>query len=191
MHLKAKQPGLRQSARPFAGGKSTVGPLRRGQAGFTFVELMISATIIGMVFAGIINCYIQSGVRVQWTGYSLAAQSLASETLEQMRAGTWDPAQAVPKNDLTNMSLTGASYNSGTQTYTGYTTAVLDVPFSGTNSTLATNFVTVQMINVTTNGQVQLQFIRVDTVWPFYYRKGSLYFTNTVCTMVGPDDRQI
>jgi len=174
-----------------SGGKPAGAPGRRPSAAFTLVEVLIAAAIVGLVFGGIINCYIQSGLRLEWSGYSLAAQSLASEVLEQSRAATWDPAESTPINNLTNLNLMSVSYSTTTQTYTGYSTSILDVPYSGTNSVMATNYVMVQMLNVNSNTQVQVQFIRVDTVWPFFIRKQNLYFTNTVCTMVGPDDRQI
>jgi type II secretory pathway pseudopilin PulG len=162
----------------------------RRRAAFTLVEVVIASGIVGLVFAGIINCYIQSGLRVQWTGYSLAAQALANTVLEQVRSANWDPAQATPINNMTNMNLSGASYNSGTKTYSGYSVSVLDVPYSTTNYTLATNFVSVQLIYVGGVTNVQMQFIRVDTVWPMKMR-GSKIFTNTVATMVAPDDRQL
>ncbi len=162
----------------------------RRRAAFTLVEVVIASAIIGLVFAGIINCYIQSGLRVQWTGYSLAAQSLANTVLEQVRSANWDPAQATPINNMTNLNLSGASYDGSTRTYTGYSVSILDVPYSTTNFTMATNFVTVQLIYVGGVKNVQMQFIRVDTVWPMRMR-GSKLFTNTVSTMVAPDDRQL
>ncbi len=166
------------------------GARRRSQAGLTLVEVLIAMAIVGLVFGGVINCYIQGGQRVQWTGYSLAAQSLASTITEQVRSATWDPAQANPVNNMTNLNLSGVSYNTGTRTYTGYSVGILDIPYSSTNFVLATNFVTVQMIYVGGVTNVQMQFIRVDTVWPFSIR-GNKYFTNTVSTMVAPDDRQL
>ena len=36
---------------------------------------------------------------------------------------------------------------------------------------------------------VQAQFLRVDTVWPYTSRGPVIYFTNTVCTIVAPDNR--
>ena len=158
-------------------------------AGFTLIEVVISTAIVALVFGGVITAYIQSGMRVQWSGYSLAAQSLATEVLEQAKSGVWDPAQAVPVNNLTNLNLLSTSYNNSTHTYTGYSTAILDVPYAGTNFTLATNYVTVQLVYVSGVSNVQMQFVRVDTVWPFQLRKLNLLFTNTACTMVAPDNR--
>ena len=195
MRFEREQPAVRREFRRSSVG--TTGALaparsRRASKGFTLIEVVVATAIVGLVFGGVINCYIQSGLRVQWTGYSQAAQSLAGAVIEQAKASSWDPAQTPPVNNLTNLNLSAASYNSATATYTGYKTAILDVPYSGTNYTLATNFVTVQMISgVGGQSQVQIQFIRVDTVWPFYTRGKNLLFTNTVATMLAPDDRQL
>lgn len=187
MRIQVEQPAVTLVHRHFAAGAEGRCLLPR-QAAFTLVEVVISLAIVGLVFGGVINSYIQSGVRVQWAGYSLAAQSLAVQVIEQAKAGIWDPTQSV--NNLTNMNLLSPSYNSSTATYTGYSTGILDVPYSGNNYTLATNFVTVQMVSVSGQTNVQMQFVRVDTVWPFFARGRNLVFTNSVATMIGPDDRQ-
>lgn len=164
----------------------------RSKAAFTLVEVLISAAIVALVFGGIINCYIQAGVRIQWTGYSLAAQSMANQVLEQARAASWDPAARTgPINNLTNLNLMATSYDAVNRIYKGYSAQILDVPYSSTNYFMATNFVTVQMVYVNADPKVQMQFVRVDTVWPFYLRRTIQYFTNTVSTMVAPDDRQL
>ena len=195
MRFEREQPALRRVFRPLTAGTPPAVPAAQSRSksgAFTLIEVVVATAIVALVFGGIINCYIQSGLRVQWTGYSQAAQSLASAVLEQAKAATWDPAQAPPVNNLTNLNLTGASYNSGTATYTGYNLAILDVPYSGTNYTQATNFITVQMINgVGGQSQVQMQFVRVDTVWGFATRGKNLVFTNTVATFLAPDDRKL
>ncbi len=185
MQIKVKHATVRPTLRRWLGASADG---RRASSGFTLVEVLIATVIVGLVFGGVINCYIQSGVRIEWTGYALAAQSLANQKLEQVRAANWDPTLGV--NNLTNLNLTSSSYDSSTKTYTGYATAILDVPYSSTNSTLATNFITVQMLSVGAATNIQMQFVRVDTVWPFIFRRGTLYFTNTISTMLAPDDRQ-
>jgi prepilin-type N-terminal cleavage/methylation domain-containing protein len=155
------------------------------RAGFTLVEVLISAAIVALIFGAVINSYVQAGRRIEWTGYSLAAQSLAVQIVEQAKAANWDPALSV--NNLTNLNLQGATYTNSTLTYAGHTTGILDVPYSDTNSVVATSYVTVQMINVGGHTNVQTQFIRVDTVWPFPARGTNVFFTNTLCTMVAPD----
>ncbi|MDR3458422.1 MAG: prepilin-type N-terminal cleavage/methylation domain-containing protein [Verrucomicrobiae bacterium] len=191
MQLKVKQSAAGLVFRYFAGGKPLGARGRNRSGGFTLVEVLISAAIMGLVFGTVINCYIQSGQRLEWTGYSLAAQSMATQVVEQARAANWDPTAVPPVNNLMTMNLMATNYDSPTRTFTGYSVSVLDVPYSSTNYTLATNFVTVQIIYVNGDPKVQMQFVQVNTVWPFYLRNGNACFTNTVSTMVAPDDRQI
>jgi hypothetical protein len=161
----------------------------RLQAGYSLVEVVLAAGIIALVYGMIISCYIQSGLRAQWSGYSLAAQSLTVQQIEQARSAIWDPA--MNNNEVTNLNLEGRSYNSSSRTWSGYTTALLDVPYATTNYVTATNFVSIQLIDLNneTNPPVQVQMIRVDTVWPFFYRSLNLYFTNTAATLLAPDNR--
>lgn len=163
---------------------------RRLLGGYGLVEVVMAVGIIALVYGVIITSYVQCGLRMEWAGYSLAAQSMACEQVEQARSAVWDPA--LGKNEITNLvNLYSWTYTSSNQTWSGYTTNILDVPYSSTNYTLATNFVTVQLINSnnTTNPLVQLEMIRVDTVWAFRYRKGTPCFTNTAATLLAPDNR--
>lgn len=161
----------------------------RLQAGYSLVEVVMAAGIIAMVYGMILCCYIQSGLRAEWAGYSLAAQSLATEQIEQARSAIWDPAMG--NNEVTNLNLSARSYDSSSRTWSGYNTAILDVPYRGTNYIIATNYVSIQLINLNnqTNPPIQVQMIRVDTVWPFNYRRLNLYFTNTAATLLAPDNR--
>jgi hypothetical protein len=186
--------GAGDGMRPLCHGSRSVGlglGLTRphGCEAFTILEIAISSAIVVMVFAGIIKAYVQSGQRLEWTGYSLAAEALAIQTIEQARATVWDPAQTPPLNELTNLNLMGVSYNSSSLTLTGFTTNILDVPYESTNYVMATNLVTIQMLNVNGNTNVQEQVVTVQTVWPFYIRASNLFFTNTVSTIISPDNR--
>jgi prepilin-type N-terminal cleavage/methylation domain-containing protein len=166
----------------------------RKEKGFTLVEVVIAMAVVALVFAGIINAYVQSGLRLEWTGYSLAAQSLAIETMEQARSTVWDPTQVPPVNEITNLNLAGTSFtitSPTSWTWTGHSTNILDVPY-GSNTVdyiVATNYVTVQMTNVNTYTNVQIELVQVQTVWPFFIRKQNLYFTNTICSFIAPDNR--
>jgi len=157
----------------------------------TLMEVLVSAVIVAVVFATIIQGYLIGAKRAQWTGYSLAAQSLSVQCLEQARSAVWDIA--MNKNELTNMNLTARSYNTTTLTLTGYTTNILDVPWKGTNYLMATNYMTIQTIyeNNYTNVPVQLQMVRVDTVWAFnaWGDFTVRLYTNTTCTFLAPDNR--
>jgi hypothetical protein len=188
MRPTGNYPGCRRDQQPIL--KTVLGgrfPSSRLLAGYSLVEVVLAAAIIAMVYGMIINCYTQCGLRAQWSGYSLAAQSLAYEQIEQARSAIWDPA--MNNNQVTQLNLKTWSYNSGTRTWSGYITAILDVPYASTNYTVATNYVSVQLIDVSTVPPVQVQMIRVDTVWPFRYRVGNLYFTNSAATLLAPDNR--
>jgi hypothetical protein len=167
----------------------SLGLTNRNLSGFTIVEVVMSAGILSLVFGGIITSYIQSGLRLEWTGYSLAAQSMAIQTIEQARSGVWDPAQTPPVNQVVQLNLLSTNYNSTTKTWSGYSTGILDVPYESTNYVVATNYVSVQLISISGVANVQAQIIRVDTVWPFFIRARNLFFTNTVCTLISPDNR--
>jgi type II secretory pathway pseudopilin PulG len=161
---------------------------RRKEGGFTFMEVLVALLIVVMVFGAIINGYLSSAIRGQWTGYSLAAQSLALETIEQARSAKWDGTN----NELMSIPLLGSSYNSTTLTYSGYTTNILDIPWKGTNYVMATNYVTIRMFKENNDTiPVQLQMVRVDTVWPFtsWGNFSVKYYTNTICTLMAPDNR--
>ncbi len=163
--------------------------------GFTLAEVVISVAVTGLVFAGILAGYVQSSRLAEWSGYSLAAQALAVQQIEQARSAVWDYSTGTSRNELTNLNLTGWTwaYNAGTGVGvgSGYSVATLDLPYSGTNVIQATNFVTLRMFyfNNVANPPVQLQMLKVDTVWPF--RTGTLTknMTNSVATYFAPDNR--
>ena len=97
----------------------------RGAAAFTLIEVVIATAIVALIFGGIINCYIQSGVRVEWSGYSLAAQSMAMQVIEQAKSATWNPAATPPlPNQVMQLNLmnTNTTTTSSNMTFTGYST---------------------------------------------------------------------
>src|ERR1043165_5011410 len=109
------------------------------QSAFTLVEVLLSVLICGLVFSGVLKCYMHSAERAQWAGYSMAAQALAIQQLEQTRSGVWEPSGT--RNELTNLNLLSRVYTPSTKTMRGYSVSILDVPISGTNVVSATNFV--------------------------------------------------
>jgi type II secretory pathway pseudopilin PulG len=165
------------------------GDRRGGTRAFTLVEAVMAVAVAAVAFGMIVLCYIQATRRAEWSGYSLAAQSLAIQQLEQARSAVWDPV--LGKNEITNLNLSGWSYDGGTRTGRGYSWGTLDLPIAGTNVMTATNFVTVQMIylNNTMNPPVQVHMVRVDTVWNYSAGRIKRPCTNTVCTYLAPDNR--
>jgi prepilin-type N-terminal cleavage/methylation domain-containing protein len=160
---------------------------------FTLAEVVMAIAIVAMVFGGMIVAYIQATKRAQWSGYSLAAQGLAIQQLEQARSASWDPC--IPRNEITNLNLISMNLSNGGSMYTmtGYSWTNLDLPTSGNNYVPATNYVTVRLLynNNSSTPPVQFQMIRVDTVWAFTWGSSSRFFTNSVCTYAAPDNRDV
>ena len=176
---------------------SAVRCAKRAASGFTLAEVVISIAIIAVVFGAILLAYNQATWRAEWTGYSLAEQSLATQQIEQARAAVWDPSitQNQPpggRNEITNLTLFGRTVSGNL--VKGYTTATLDLPVS-TNAgpVLATNFVSIQKLNPTFGGVsspgVFLHLIQVDTVWRFRIGQTNRLYTNSISTYLAPDNR--
>ncbi len=140
---------------------------RRAVGGFTLAEVCVATAIAAMTVAGIIHGYTQSTKRAEWSAYSLAAQALATQRLEQTRACRWDTETGV------DQLVTG---NFPTQT------VLMDIPVIGTNGFYATNTTTITVISGTAP---QLRMIRVDCTWRF--PTTGRVFTNTVATYRSPD----
>ena len=150
----------------------STGPLRRGclrsQWAFTLAEVAVAMSITVMSMAGVIAGYIFATRQAEWSAYSLAAQSLATQRLEQTRAAKWDPRASPPVDEVVANNFPTVPTN------------VLDMPVSGTNMAYATNFTTISDV---TNGGYPLKLIRVDCVWSFRER----VFSNTIATYRAPD----
>jgi len=159
----------------------------RREAGLTFWDVLISLVIVAMVFGSIINGYLVGAKKAQWSGYSLAAQSLALHAVEQARSATWDGNLNVQITNMTLQNKTFTNTTASTWQMTGYTTNIMDIPWQGTN------YVTIQTLfaNGITNPWVQLQMITVSTVWPFngWGNFSVQCYTNTVITYLAPDNR--
>jgi prepilin-type N-terminal cleavage/methylation domain-containing protein len=168
------QPRRRESQR------QSICPTGR-EDGFTLVEVVMSLSITGLIFGGILLAYIQSAKRAEWSGMSLAAQAYGIQQLEEARAAVWDASAQVPYNQITNLLLLSPSYSPNS--LRGYTWTNLDIPFSGTNFVRATNFVVVTNVPISTNPPVSVTSVRVDTVW----RHQNKNFTNTLVNYYAPD----
>ena len=128
---------------------------------------MISAAIATIALASIIYGYVSAATRAEWSAYSLAANSIAMQKVEQFRAAKWD-TQAYPAVD--ELQTTNFPVD----------VEILDIPRSGTNIVYATNFTTLSAVST----NPPLKQIRVDCVWRFMSRG---LFTNTLVTYRAPD----
>lgn len=133
--------------------------------GFTLAEVVVAIAIATLSFGGVILGYVLTSDRAEWSAYSLAAQSLAMQGVEQARGAKWDPKSWPSVDEL------------GVTNYTQV--EILDVPVSG-QPVQATNY-----IRVTAVAQdPPLRELRADCVWSL--RNGLRSrgpFTNTVITL--------
>ena len=133
--------------------------------GFTLVEVVVSLAIATLLFSGVIFGYALATDRAEWSSYSLAAQSLAMQGMEQARAAKWDPKAWPAVDDL------------GVTNYTEIDT--LDVPVSG-NAVYATNYISISQVSA----DPPVRQLRADCVWNFISGKRSRGpFTNTAVTL--------
>ncbi len=138
-----------------------INPRRSGKAlgigAFTLVEVVISLAVAVVVIAGIIYGYTGSTRRAEWSGYSLAAHSLALQRLEQVRAA---------KFSSTGDEVISANFPA--------TNGILDVSSSGQKMVYGTNITTITTVGT------NLKCIKIDCIWAFSPR--NRLFTNTLVT---------
>jgi len=145
------------------------------RAGFTLAETLMSVFVMMILFAAIITTYIQGSYRAEWSGYSLAAQAVGIQRLEQARSAVWDIEQSPIMDEIYQMS---------TNKYPG---VQMDMPVSGTNYVYATNYTTYTLIENKQIAGVSNYMIMVNTVWPFMWKNQIVYYTNTVACYYAPD----
>jgi type II secretory pathway pseudopilin PulG len=134
------------------------------------IEVVVSI-MIGVIMVGaVVNGYSQAARRAEWSAYSLAAQSLASQRMEMTRAAAWDTmAYGYPTN-----------FNDLVQSNFSTSMDILDIPISKTNIVYATNTTTITTLSTIP----PLKMVSVQTVWRFWDRG---LFTNSVVTYRAPN----
>lgn len=134
---------------------------------FTLVEQMFAMVLAGITVSAVVSGFWQSVSNAEWSAYSLAAQSIAMQRLEQTRAAKWDP-YAYPAVD--NLQQTNFLDR----------TEILDVPVAGGRTLYATNRTRITQVS----SSPPLRMIEVECTWRFFNRG---VFTNTVATYRAPD----
>lgn len=131
------------------------------------MEVLVSMLVVGIMVTGIVAGFIQTEKQAEWSAYSLAAQSLAMQPIEQARGAKWDPYANPSVDQITNIPA--------------LSTNILDIPISGTNIVYATNSTTIQTVG---SGTPPLKKISVVCTWTFFNRG---VFSNTIITYRAPD----
>jgi prepilin-type N-terminal cleavage/methylation domain-containing protein len=145
------------------------------RGGFTLPEVLMCVVVAVIAFAGMITGFVQCSRRAEWAGYSLAAQALAIQAMEQARSARWDVQSAmttVTVNELTNMPLTNVM--------------IMDLPVTGTNNVYATNFLTITNVPITSKG-ISVYMVKVNTVWSFRWGLKNRLYTNTLVDYYAQD----
>src|SRR5882762_7779860 len=109
----------------------------RSQGAFTLAEVVIAMAITAFSLAGVIVGYVLAAQRAEWSAYSLAAQALATQRLEQTRAAKWDPRSNT--NGVTGVIVDELVIGK----FPTVSTNILDIPISRTNYVYATNYTSI------------------------------------------------
>ncbi len=134
---------------------------------FTIIEQLFALLIAGLTVAAVVAGFWQCVSHAEWSGYSLAAQNLAIQAMEQTRAAKWDPQGDPTGDELQQSKFTNRA-------------EILDVPVFGGRILYATNRTTITQISESP----PLRMIQVECTWRFFNRG---LFTNTVATYRAPD----
>ena len=162
---------------------------RRTMAAFTLAEMVVAIGIMVMVLCGIVLGYVQSGRRAEWSGFSMAAQALSVQQVEQARSARWDPAMIPAKIEFIDMSACLKNWTTNAGVYTGWTNVQFNLPVSSASGPIwATNYVTLKNIQNANNNNISVYMLKVDTVWSFRSGSNMKCYTNTSADYFAPDN---
>ena len=161
--------------------------IRTAANAFTLVESMIAVMIILLAMGGLMYDYVQANRMAEYSSMSLAAQSYASQGIEQARCAQWNSQQFPPTNGPGTGDELPPTTNSSGVVVPNVQTNTLDIPSTGTPDSTnfafwVTNYITVTQISV----NPPLRQVQSDAVWMF--AKTGQCYTNTVITLRAPDE---
>ena len=134
--------------------------MKKTRSAFTLVEVVVSMMLIGLLIIGIVQGWMFAHNLAETSAYSLAANSLSIQRMEQARSTKIDLLASPPVDELV-------------QTNFPPVTNILDVPMSGDNIPYAVTFTTIEDL------PGSLKLIRAETVWSMVDRGP---FTNAIQT---------
>jgi len=151
--------------------------------GFTLAELLVANLVFALMMSGIIYGYVQIDRLAEFSSMSLAAQSFASQGLEQARSVQWD----YVRWPNTNANAQDPFWTPSSIGYTNLPPQVdtLDIPTSGA-AIYVTNFVVVSNVLTYLNPQnPPVRQITCSCVWT--YPLSGAVCTNTAVSLRAPD----
>jgi len=164
-----------------AAGRKTCAAL----AAFTLIEIMVALGIFVLVTSGLIYGYLQSNSFAEWNAMSLAAQSYASQGVEQARAAIWGISASGTGPGTGDELPLSVPVITGHTNY--YQTSTMQVPISG-QTFIVTNWITISNLQNSTTIPYPVRQIRADCVWNFpLIPPTGKWFTNTAITERAPD----
>ena len=159
-------------------------PRSISEGGFTFGEVLVAFGVFTLGIGGLMYGYVQVNRIAEMSAMSLAAQSFASQGLEEAKTVQW----VYVRWPSTNADSADPFWTDPTSL--GYTNLppqvdTLDIPTSG-SPIYVTNYVTVSNVCVSLNpGNPPLRQITCQCVWTFPL-DGTLC-TNTAISLRAPD----
>ena len=150
------------------------------------MEVVITLVVAGVTVVGVVNGYVFTAKRAEWNAYSLAAQSLAMQQLEQARAvDELVASNFVDQVNILDIPVTGNALAGSLALQfplprTNCSAIVTQASTNGISFVFATNYISIWSVSA----NPPLKGLRVDCVWSFM---GRSTHTNTVVTYRGPD----
>lgn len=157
---------------------------------FTLVECMIAIILMLLAMGGLMYGYVQANRMAEFSSMTLAAQSYASQGIEQARSAQWNSQMyPVTNGPGTGDELPPTTNSSGAVVFTlnhNLFTNTLDIPCNGTPDQTNFAFWVTNYISITAVSDLPpLRQIQSDAVWTFALTR--TIYTNTVITMRAPD----
>ncbi len=139
----------------------------RSAKAFSLAEVVVSLAIASSVITGIVTGYINCVYHAEWLACSAAAQSQASQRLEQVRAARWDTLASPPLDEVASNQFP-------------VVIQPLDLPRSGDKVILATNRIYISVISQ----DPPVRLIKAECIWKF---PGRGVYTNSLTSYRCPE----